>query len=57
MLRLRRKVRRLGREQVGGLRFLVATSRPSAAKQPTTGFTLDPQVGPTGGKLGVTYKF
>jgi hypothetical protein len=37
--------------------FLIATSRPSAPKQPTTGFTFDPQVGPTGGKLGVTYTF
>ena len=34
--------------------YLVATSS-SAAKPPTTGFKLDPQVGLNGGKLDVTY--
>lgn len=35
--------------------FLVGTSGSGAAKKPTTGFTFDPQVGPTGGKLDVRY--
>jgi len=35
--------------------YLVATSSSSAPKAATTGFKFDPQVGPGGGKLDVTY--
>jgi hypothetical protein len=34
--------------------FLVGTSG-SGPKKSTSGFTIDPQVGPTGGKLDVAY--
>jgi hypothetical protein len=40
----------------GGLGiYLIATSSSSAAKPAKTGFMFDPQVGPGGGKLDVTY--
>ena len=40
----------------GGLGiYLIATSSSSAAKPAKTGFMFDPQVGPSGGKLDVTY--
>jgi hypothetical protein len=37
--------------------YLLATSKPSASSPPKTGLTIDPKVGPNGGKLDLSYTF